>query len=145
MSHFWRLLQKIPEQRQPVNNGHYFRALRVVVIHWSISSTLNGRILRTKAFFLVTFWLWTNFRTKVKRWWNRHLVWEYFSALHFLYTKPNLLQVLNEKLILYLNCLRQAKSQLGGSPATSSNGNDRDLLLLTSPSHVSVSLIKKIT
>ena len=31
---------------------------------WSISSTLNEQILCTKAFFLVTFWLRTNFCTK---------------------------------------------------------------------------------
>ncbi len=30
----------------------------------SISSTLNARIFRTNVFFLVTFWLWTNFHTK---------------------------------------------------------------------------------
>ncbi len=39
----------------------------------SISSTLNARILHTNVFFLVTFWLWTNFRTKNARkkgWWN---------------------------------------------------------------------------
>ncbi len=42
----------------------------------SISSTLNVRILRSKAFFLVKFWLWTNFCSKntcVKHWWNWHL------------------------------------------------------------------------
>jgi len=43
---------------------------------WSISSTLNAKILRTKVFSLLRVWLWRNFRMKnaqVKCWWNWHL------------------------------------------------------------------------
>jgi len=54
----------------------------VYILLLSISSTVDDRILCTQAFFLVTFWLWTNFRTKnvcLKRWWNWHLT--SFSSL----------------------------------------------------------------
>ncbi len=52
-----------------ISTWHYVMVILILDIKrisylWSISSTLNAQILRTKAFFLVTFWLWTNFRTK---------------------------------------------------------------------------------
>jgi len=59
-----------------VSFKQYFKGFTFSFLLWSISSMLNARILRTKAFFLVTFWLWMNFPTKnvpIKRWWNWHL------------------------------------------------------------------------
>jgi hypothetical protein len=71
----------------------------------SISSTFFVRLFRTKAFFLVTFWVWMNFCTKnmrVKRWWN----WRQESISSMFYARVFCKKCWHQKLQSCVLCLK---------------------------------------